>query len=66
MSNEFKFFALFAIVAVGLVSLQIAIFCAVLFVLVFLLIYIKPSKNDEIKPDKRGDYKTDKNTYNDR
>jgi len=66
MNNEVKFFALFAIVAVGFVSLQIAIFCAVLFALVFLLFYIKPSKSNELKPDKRGDYKADKNTHNDR
>jgi MFS superfamily sulfate permease-like transporter len=66
MNNEVKFFALFAIVAVGFVSLQIAIFCAVLFALVFLLFYIKPSKNNELKPEKRGDYKADKNTNNDR
>lgn len=67
MSNEVRFFILFALLAIGcFISLQIAIFCAVIFALVFMLFFVKPAKNDEIKPTKRGDYKTDKNTYNDR
>ena len=66
MSNEVRFFALFALLATGcFISLQIAIFCAVIFALVFMLFFVKPAKNDENKP-KQGDYKTDKNTYNDR
>lgn len=66
MSNEVRFFILFALLAIGcFISLQIAIFCAVIFALVFMLFFVKPAKNDEIKPNK-GNYTTDKNTYNDR
>ena len=66
MSNEVRFFILFALLAIGcFISLQIAIFCAVIFALVFMLFFVKPAKNDGIKPNK-GNYTTDKSTYNDR
>lgn len=61
MSNEVRFFILFALLAIGcFISLQIAIFCAVIFALVFMLFFVKPAKNDEIKPANKGNSITDK------
>lgn len=60
MSNEVRFFILFALLAIGcFISLQIAIFCAVIFALVFMLFFVKPAKKDETKPNK-GNSITDK------